>query len=185
MIAMALSCDPQLLIADEPTTALDVTIQAQILELLRRIRRDFGMALLLITHDMGVVAGIVDRVNVMYAGRIAEHGLVDTVFANPRHPYTMGLMASVPRLDQPRTPRLITIEGSPPDLLSAPHGCPFAARCSFSIAQCVAEMPLLATVSGNSAHRIACCVDVTAGTQDAGMPTVIDSAEAFTSGETA
>src|ERR671936_209241 len=122
MIAMALSCEPKLLIADEPTTALDVTIQAQILDLIKRRREELGMAIIMITHDLGVVAGIADRINVMYAGYIVETGTVDEIFHNPRHPYTLGLLKSIPRLDEPRKEKLVPIEGLPPDLVDPPPG---------------------------------------------------------------
>ncbi len=129
MIAMALSCNPDLLIADEPTTALDVTIQAQILALLRRLQSDFGSAIMLITHDMGVVADIADRVCVMYAGRVVEDGPKRELFANAQHPYTWGLLGSIPRIDRPKPHRLTAIPGLPPSLLSLPAGCSFAPRC--------------------------------------------------------
>ena len=147
MIAMALSCEPKLLIADEPTTALDVTVQAQILELLQRLRKELGMALLLITHDLGVVAGIVDRVNVMYAGYIVETAPVDVAFDDPRHPYTLGLMASIPRLDAGRGARLTAIQGVPPDLVDPRIGCPFEPRCPFSVEQSACENPPLEAVA--------------------------------------
>jgi oligopeptide transport system ATP-binding protein len=158
MIAMALSCDPKLLIADEPTTALDVTIQAQILELLQRLRSDLGMALILITHDLGVVAGIVDRVNVMYAGYIVETGTVGDTFADPRHPYTLGLMASIPRVDLVRGQRLLPVQGVPPDLIDTPPGCPFEPRCPFSVPQSPKENPKLELKAPN--HWAACWADV-------------------------
>ena len=158
MIAMALSCDPKLLIADEPTTALDVTIQAQILELLQRLRKDLGMALILITHDLGVVAGLVDRVNVMYAGHIVETAPVETTFKDPRHPYTLGLMGSIPRLDEARGSRLNPIQGVPPDLVDSPPGCPFQPRCPYSIEQSTCENPALELVAPQ--HWVACWVDV-------------------------
>jgi oligopeptide transport system ATP-binding protein len=161
MIAMALSCNPKLLIADEPTTALDVTIQAQILDLIARLRKEFGMAVILITHDLGVVAGVCERINVMYAGHIVESGRSEELFANPRHPYTLGLLRSVPRIDQPRKERLIPIEGLPPDLIDAPPGCPFAPRCAFALERCLEENPELETVG--PAHVAACWVDVTKG----------------------
>jgi oligopeptide transport system ATP-binding protein len=161
MIAMAISCEPKLLIADEPTTALDVTIQAQILELLRRLRRELGMALILITHDLGVVAGICDRVNVMYAGKVVEAAEVDGAFGDPRHPYTLGLLNSVPRIDRPIGARLIPIEGMPPDLAGERAGCPFAPRCRFRIDRCVEDPPLLQVAEdGAVPHRAACWVDV-------------------------
>ena len=168
MIAMAISCQPRLLIADEPTTALDVTIQAQILDLLRRLRRELGMALILITHDLGVVAGICDRVNVMYAGFVVEQAPTRHLFARPRHPYTLGLLNSVPRIDRPLGARLIPIEGMPPDLIAEPAGCPFAPRCTFRIERCTAEAPALARVlDGQADHRAACWVDVRRGARDA------------------
>ena len=129
MIAMAISCKPQLVIADEPTTALDVTIQAQLLELIRGITQELGTAIILITHNLGIVARYARRVYVMYAGRVVEHGLASDVYHNPRHPYTVGLLASVPRLDEPRKVRLMPIEGQPPDLIFTPKGCAFQPRC--------------------------------------------------------
>ena len=141
MIAMALSCEPALLIADEPTTALDVTIQAQILELLRRLREELNMALLLITHDLGVVAGFVDRLAVMYAGEIVETGPTEPALANPFHPYTLGLLRSLPRIDRPRQVALTPIEGSPPDLASDIVGCPFRPRCPYAVESCATEDP--------------------------------------------
>jgi oligopeptide transport system ATP-binding protein len=160
MIAMALACNPKLLIADEPTTALDVTVQAQILELINGVCKDFGTAVILITHDLGVVAGMTDRVVVMYAGKVVETAPTDELFANPRHPYTMGLLASVPRLDEERHAQLRTIEGAPPDLLKPPPGCPFMPRCAFARAIC-RTMPPLDPLAGGSAHLKACWVDVT------------------------
>jgi oligopeptide transport system ATP-binding protein len=160
MIAIALACNPKLLIADEPTTALDVTVQAQILELISGVCSEFGTAVILITHDLGVVAGMTDRVVVMYAGKVVETAPTDELFANPRHPYTLGLLASVPRLDEKRTSELRTIEGAPPDMLKPPPGCPFMPRCAFARAIC-RTMPPLDPVAGNAAHRKACWVDVT------------------------
>ena len=160
MMAIALACNPKLLIADEPTTALDVTVQAQILELISGVCAEFGTAVMIITHDLGVVAGMTDRVVVMYAGKVVETAPTDEIFANPRHPYTLGLLASVPRLDEKRTAQLRTIEGAPPDLLKPPPGCPFMPRCAFARAIC-RTMPPLDPVAGNSAHRKACWVDVT------------------------
>jgi oligopeptide/dipeptide ABC transporter ATP-binding protein len=151
MIAMAISCDPDLLIADEPTTALDVTIQAQILDLLQRLRADLGMALLLITHDLGVVAGVTDRICVMYAGRVVETGPSERVLSAPRHPYTLGLLRSLPRLDRPRGIPLVPIEGAPPDLGAAITGCPFRPRCAFAIDRCVEDPPLIDVGRGQSA----------------------------------
>ncbi len=160
MIAIALACNPKLLIADEPTTALDVTVQAQILELINGVCTDFGTAVILITHDLGVVAGMTDRVVVMYAGRVVEEAPTDELFANPSHPYTLGLLGSVPRLDEARGSELKTIEGAPPDLLKPPPGCPFMPRCAFARSIC-RTMPPLDPVAGNNAHRKACWVDVT------------------------
>ena len=155
MIAMALSCNPSLILADEPTTALDVTIQAQILELMKDLSRRFGVALLIITHNLGVVARYADRVNVMYAGRIIERGTARELYANPRHPYTLGLLRSVPRLDEPRRARLDPIEGQPPDLTRLPAGCAFTPRCAFSVDRCRIEVPPLRPVNG-AGHVSAC-----------------------------
>ena len=160
MIAIALACNPKLLIADEPTTALDVTVQAQILELISAICNEFNTALILITHDLGVVAGMTDRVVVMYAGKIMEEATTEELFANPRHPYTIGLLASVTRLDEVRQSELRTIEGSPPDLLQPPSGCPFMPRCDHARSIC-RTMPPLDPVAGNGTHRKACWIDVT------------------------
>jgi oligopeptide transport system ATP-binding protein len=160
MIAIALACNPKLLIADEPTTALDVTVQAQILELINGVCNDFGTAVMIITHDLGVVAGMTDRVVVMYAGKVMETAPTDEIYANPRHPYTLGLLSSVPRLDEERHAQLRTIEGAPPDLLKPPPGCPFMPRCAFARAIC-RTMPPLEAIPGNSAHFKACWVDVT------------------------
>jgi oligopeptide/dipeptide ABC transporter ATP-binding protein len=154
MIAMALSCSPPLVLADEPTTALDVTIQAQILELMRDLSRRLGAAMLIITHNLGVVARYADRVNVMYAGRIVERGTAREIYANPRHPYTRGLLRSVPRLDEPRRAKLQPIEGQPPDLSRLPVGCSFAPRCSYTVERCRVESPLLTSVGGG--HLASC-----------------------------
>ncbi len=159
MIAMALACNPKLLIADEPTTALDVTVQAQIIELIGAVCSEFGTALILITHDLGVVAGVADRVIVMYAGKVIEEASTEELFANPRHPYTIGLLASVPRLDESRQGELKTIEGAPPDLLKPPTGCPFMPRCYFARSIC-RTMPPLDPYAGDMSHRKACWVDV-------------------------
>jgi peptide/nickel transport system ATP-binding protein len=153
MIAMALACRPRLLIADEPTTALDVTIQAQILELMRTLQHETGTAVILITHDLGVVAEVADEVAVMYAGRIVERAPVRALFDAPQHPYTVGLLGSVPRLDVARA-RLASIEGQVPNPLRRPAGCQFAERCPFAVDQCRAEAPPLAAVG--SAHQAAC-----------------------------
>jgi len=159
MIAMGLACSPQLLIADEPTTALDVTIQAQIVDLVKRLRDEIGMAVIWITHDLGVVAGLADRVMVMYAGFVVEEAPVKVVYGDPRHPYTIGLLGSLPRLDELREEKLTSIEGLPPDLIALPEGCPFAARCVYAIEKCETERPELEPVGPR--HRIACWVDVT------------------------
>ena len=159
MIAMGLACNPQLLIADEPTTALDVTIQAQIVELVKRLRDEVGMAIIWITHDLGVIAGLADRMMVMYAGFIVEEAMVKDLYADPRHPYTIGLLGSLPRLDEIRDEKLTSIEGLPPDLIALPPGCPFEARCVYALEKCKTERPVLEPVGPR--HRIACWVDVT------------------------
>ena len=161
MISMALSCTPQLLIADEPTTALDVTIQAQIIELVKRLRDELGMAIIWITHDLGVVAGLAKRVLVMYAGFIIEEAPVKDLYADPRHPYTLGLLGSLPRVDETEHRRLVSIEGLPPDLLGLPAGCPFAPRCMFAMERCWKENPPLEPVSPG--HKKACWVDTRQG----------------------
>ncbi|MDH7489066.1 MAG: ABC transporter ATP-binding protein [Anaerolineae bacterium] len=161
MIAMGLSCNPQVLIADEPTTALDVTIQAQILDLVRDLKQKIGMAIIWITHDLGIVAGLADRVLVMYAGYIIESAPVKEIYGDPRHPYTLGLLGSIPRLDAERKKKLTPIEGLPPDLIDPPPGCPFAPRCRFAIDQCLAENPTLQPVALN--HHVACWVDTKRG----------------------
>ena len=145
MIAIALACEPKLLIADEPTTALDVTIQAQILELMMELKEKLGMAIIMITHDLGVVASMCDRIAVMYAGRIVEYGTTDDIFYNPKHEYTKGLLKSIPRLDAKEHERLVPIEGTPIDLLNPPAGCPFAPRCSNCIKICLREMAPVTT----------------------------------------
>ncbi len=161
MIAMALSCMPQILIADEPTTALDVTIQAQITELVKRLRDELGMAIIWITHDLGVVAGLAERVVVMYAGFIVEAALVKDLYATPTHPYTLGLLGSLPRIDMLRDERLTSIDGMPPDLIALPEGCPFAARCDFVIDRCLTDTPPLMPVAPG--HKAACWIDVKTG----------------------
>ena len=164
MIAMALSCNPKLLIADEPTTALDVTIQAQILELIQQVQRELGIAVIIITHNLGVVARYVDRINVMYAGRIVERGTLHQVFDEPQHPYTKGLLASVPRLDKPKGERLIPIEGMPPDLSNLPPGCAFRERCAYAIARCEDDVPEVLHVRGSGVeHHVACWAVETGG----------------------
>ena len=154
MIAMALSCNPRLIIADEPTTALDVTIQAQILELMKSLARESRASLLVITHNLGVIARYADRVNIMYAGKIIEQGLAQEIYANPRHPYTVGLLKSVPRLDQPRRSKLAPIEGQPPDLINLPQGCAFRPRCPWAVSQCAVEEPPL--MQAGQDHWSAC-----------------------------
>jgi oligopeptide transport system ATP-binding protein len=154
MIAMALACKPKLLIADEPTTALDVTIQAQILDLLRALVAEENAALILITHDLGVVAGMCERVNVMYAGMFMETGSAEQLFATPRHPYTLGLLQSVPRLDAARRARLHPIEGSPPNMLQPPQACPFQPRCRFEIDLSRRQVPPLVEIEPG--HQVAC-----------------------------
>jgi oligopeptide transport system ATP-binding protein len=158
MIAMALSCNPKLLLADEPTTALDVTIQAQILEIMARLSRELGTAVIIITHNLGVVARYADRVNVMYAGKIVETATARKLYADPRHPYTVGLLRSVPRLDQVRKDKLEPIEGVPPDLINMPKGCSFYPRCAYRIDKCREEAPPLLQMDTN--HYAACWVDV-------------------------
>ena len=154
MIAMALSCDPRLIIADEPTTALDVTIQAQILELMQDLASDFGTAMIIITHNLGVVARYAHRVIVMYAGKIIETGDSREIYHDPKHPYTLGLLASVPRLDETERTRLEAIEGLPPNLVNMPAGCSFAPRCRFAIEQCIEEAPTLEDTGDG--HTAAC-----------------------------
>ena len=154
MVAIALSCNPKLIVADEPTTALDVTIQAQILDLMRDLASKYGTALIIITHNLGVVARYASRVLVMYAGRIIETGSAQGIYHNPRHPYTIGLLNSVPRLDADRRVRLETIEGLPPDLIDLPSGCSFAPRCRFAYDRCTEESPALASVADG--HQSAC-----------------------------
>jgi peptide/nickel transport system ATP-binding protein len=159
MIAMALSCNPDLLIADEPTTALDVTIQAQILEVIARLKSEFNSAVVLITHDMGVVAEVADRVIVMYAGRVIEQGTKEQVFNDPQHPYTWGLLGSIPRLDRPRPKRLTAIPGNPPSLVNLPEGCHFAPRCRHRFDRCLVDDPALTDASGGG-HLDACHLTV-------------------------
>lgn len=154
MIAMAISCRPKLLIADEPTTSLDVTIQAQIVDLVRRLQQDLGMAVIWITHDLGVIARIAKRLNVMYAGKIIEYGPIKSVFAKPQHPYTMGLLGSLPRIDSNRDQELQFIEGAPPDMVRLPKGCSFAPRCKFRSERCLVEEPQLVGVGDD--HMAAC-----------------------------
>jgi oligopeptide/dipeptide ABC transporter ATP-binding protein len=154
MIAMALSCNPKLIIADEPTTALDVTIQAQILDLMKQLSREYAVSLLIITHNLGVVARYADRVNIMYAGKIVEQGTARDIYRNPSHPYTMGLLNSVPRLDLPRKEKLDPVEGQPPDLTDLPSGCAFRERCRFAVEPCGQQTPLLRSIVAG--HLSAC-----------------------------
>ena len=154
MIAMALSCNPRLIIADEPTTALDVTIQAQILDLMKSLTTELGVALIVITHNLGVVARYADRVNIMYAGKVIERGEAHEIYSNPRHPYTVGLLRSVPRLDLPRRAKLDPIEGQPPDLINLPPGCAFRERCRWAIDKCATDTPEL--VETSDGHLSAC-----------------------------
>jgi oligopeptide transport system ATP-binding protein len=161
MIAMALACNPQILIADEPTTALDVTIQAQIVELVKRLRDEIGMSIIWITHDLGIVAGLAKRVLVMYGGFIIEEALVKELYVNAQHPYTTGLLGSLPRLDYEQRHRLISIEGQPPVLYQKPTTCPFAPRCKWAMERCWKENPTLETVAPD--HRVACWVDIKTG----------------------
>jgi len=161
MIAMALSCNPQILIADEPTTALDVTIQAQIMELVKRLRDELGMAIIWITHDLGVVAGLAQRVLVMYGGYIIEEAAVNDLYASPLHPYTIGLLGSLPRVDEKEHQRLFSIDGLPPVLYEKPQACPFAPRCKWAVEHCWQENPDLVEVSPR--HRVACWVDLKSG----------------------
>jgi oligopeptide transport system ATP-binding protein len=155
MIAMSLSCNPRLLIADEPTTALDVTIQAQIIDLVKRLQEQFGMAVMWITHDLGVAASLVKTINVMYAGYIVERGSVKEIFKKPRHPYTKGLLGSLPRIDQRPGSKLTSIPGNPPSLIGLTSGCPFFPRCQYAVEQCEQEMPPIEPTD-NQTHTVAC-----------------------------
>jgi peptide/nickel transport system ATP-binding protein len=159
MIAMALANDPKLLIADEPTTALDVTVQAQILELIERLQSEFDTAVVVITHDLGVVAEIADEIAVMYAGRIVEHADTDTIFAAPEHPYTWGLLSSIPRLDAPRDEELVPIAGRPPSLINLPGGCSFHPRCPYVQPDHMKIDPALEPLPDNAKHRVACLLE--------------------------
>jgi peptide/nickel transport system ATP-binding protein/oligopeptide transport system ATP-binding protein len=161
MIAIALSCDPKVLIADEPTTALDVTIQAQILELVRELRQKLGMAIVWITHDLGVIAGIADRAMVLYGGQIVEMAPVQDLFARPMHPYTRALLKTVPRLKGARAPKLEVIEGQPPIIRAEPAACAFRARCSVAMARCGVENPQRLTIAAG--HDVACFWDANTG----------------------
>jgi oligopeptide/dipeptide ABC transporter ATP-binding protein len=159
MIAMALSCSPRLLIADEPTTALDVTIQAQILDELRDLRTSTNAGIILVTHDLGVVADIADRIVVMYAGRVVEQGTLDQIFYDPQHPYTWGLMGAITRIDRPRRARLPTIPGLPPSLANRPEGCHLRPRCPHEFDACTKVPPLAARVEGSAAHTDRCWLE--------------------------
>jgi oligopeptide transport system ATP-binding protein len=161
MIAMSLTCNPQILIADEPTTALDVTIQAQIVELVIRLRDSLGMAMIWITHDLGIIAGLADRVAVMYAGYIIEEARVGELYKHPQHPYSLGLLGSLPRVDRTVHQSLASIEGMPPVLFEDPAYCPFGPRCRYRVARCLTENPQLIPVG--SEHRVACWVDLQTG----------------------
>jgi peptide/nickel transport system ATP-binding protein len=156
MIALALSCDPSVLIADEPTTALDVTIQAQILQVLKQMRQESNTGIILVTHDLGVVADIADRIAVMYAGRIVEQGTTDEIFYNPQHPYTWGLLGSITRVDRPRPDRLPSISGLPPSLINTPQGCHFRPRCPHAHEACLVKPELVARVTGGTGHTDRC-----------------------------
>lgn len=158
MIAMALSCNPKLLIADEPTTALDVTIQAQILELLIDLKNKLGMGIIFVTHDLGVVSEITDKISVMYGGKIVESGTSDQIFYEPQHPYTWGLLASVPKINADTHERLVPIEGNPIDMINPPAGCPFAPRCSYCMKCCIDRMPPECTIS--KGHKAACWLPI-------------------------
>jgi len=157
MIAMAISCNPKLLIADEPTTSLDVTIQAQIVDLVRRLQAELNMAVIWITHDLGVIARLAKRVNVMYAGEIIESGPIKRIFANPQHPYTIGLLGSVPKMDAGGGQRLQFIEGAPPDLIRLPKGCPFITRCTYRSDPCSVEHPVL---KETEPQHVAACLNL-------------------------
>jgi oligopeptide transport system ATP-binding protein len=156
MIAMGLACQPKLLIADEPTTALDVTIQAQVVELIKKLRQEMGMSIIWITHDLALLARLADRILVMYAGQIVEQATANQLYRNPRHPYTIGLLKSLPRLDSERQQKLQAIEGVPPDLMNYPKGCPFAPRCAFAMDRCREEDPYLEVIEPQ--HEVACWV---------------------------
>jgi len=161
MIAIALACVPPVLIADEPTTALDVTIQAQIIDIIKNLREELRMSIIWITHDLGVVAGLADRVMVMYGGYVVERALVDDLYAKPQHPYTQGLLGSLPRLEERSVDRLTNIKGQPPNLLTEPTSCPFAPRCPYVYERCIEENPALKTIGWE--HEVACWWDVEKG----------------------
>lgn len=163
MIAIAVACQPKLVIADEPTTALDVTVQAQIIELVKRLQAEMGMAVIWISHDLGVVAGLADRVMVMYGGTVVESALVDDLYDNPKHPYTIGLLGAIPSLERSEDEKLASIEGTPPDLLEELRSCPFAERCPYVFERCIEERPPLIQVAEH--HYAACFYDVDEGKQ--------------------
>lgn len=158
MFAIAIACSPKILIADEPTTALDVTVQAQIIDLAMRLRQELGMAVIWITHDLGVVAGMADRVQVMYGGTVVERALVDDLYESPKHPYTLGLLGALPQLSENDSKRLVSIKGSPPDLFAPLTRCPFAERCPYAFERCLREVPVLRVVAEK--HEVACFYDV-------------------------
>ena len=182
MIAMGLSNRPQVLIADEPTTALDVTVQAQILELLRDLNQNTGTSIILITHNLGVVAGLCQRVIVMYAGEIVEEGTAEQIFENPQHPYTWSLLRSMPRVDTSRRERLKSIEGLPPDLIAPPPGCKFNPRCPFRIEQCFTDDPLLEPVGDDGRHIAKCWVKMQRAYAEMGAATLTDTRPGAASG---
>jgi peptide/nickel transport system ATP-binding protein len=164
MIAMALACDPELLIADEPTTALDVTVQAEILDLIRDLQREFGSAVIMITHDLGVIAELADDVLVMYAGKAVEHASAQDIFKRPEHPYTWGLLSSMPRMDRERQDRLIPVTGTPPSLINLPPGCSFNPRCPYCTltdGRSLTEVPALLPLEPGSGHSVACHLPTT------------------------
>jgi len=156
MIAIALSCKPELLIADEPTTALDVTVQSQILKLLKGLQKETGMAIILISHDLGVVASICDRILVMYAGQVVEEAESTELYRNPAHPYTIGLLGSIPRIELGKSKKIVPIDGMPPDLYNYQDVCQFAARCRHKFDRCTAASPTLVQFEGKDDHRVAC-----------------------------
>jgi oligopeptide transport system ATP-binding protein len=167
MIAMSLACNPAVLIADEPTTALDVTIQAQIIEMVKRLREEFGMAIIWITHDLGIIAGLAHRVMVMYAGYVVEHAQVKALYGHPAHPYTRGLLGALPRLDEDQARELANIEGMPPDQLEKHTACPFAPRCNYAYQRCLEENPLLLPINqegDKGLHEVACWFNIDKGT---------------------
>jgi len=181
MIAMALSNKPKVLVADEPTTALDVTVQAQILELLRDLNEQTGASIILITHNLGVVAGLCQRVIVMYAGEIVEEGSAEQIFESPQHPYTWSLLRSMPRVDLDRHERLRSIEGLPPDLIAPPPGCKFNPRCPFRVERCFTDEPKLETV-GSGGQRAACWVTMDRAYAEMGAKDIVDTRPGAASG---